>query len=84
MAETPDVTRLREIQQELSAEWIARDRATIERLIAPDWAATPPSSPGARTPAARSRARRSRFGCGSPLCSCDGAISGRRSRRTPP
>ena len=34
--DTPDTTRLREIQQELAAAWIARDRRTIERLIAPD------------------------------------------------
>lgn len=38
--DTPDTTHLRTIQQELAAAWIARDRATIERLIAPDWQAT--------------------------------------------
>ena len=38
--DTPDTTRLREIQQELAAAWIARDRRTIERLIAPDWQVT--------------------------------------------
>lgn len=40
MQDTPDVVRLREIQQALSAAWIARDRDGIERLIAPDWAVT--------------------------------------------
>jgi ketosteroid isomerase-like protein len=40
MPDTADIARLREIQQELSAAWMARDRATIERLIAPDWAVT--------------------------------------------
>jgi ketosteroid isomerase-like protein len=40
MPDTVDIARLREIQQELSAAWMARDRATIERLIAPDWAVT--------------------------------------------
>lgn len=38
--DTPDATRLRAIQQELAAAWIARDRRTIERLIAPDWQVT--------------------------------------------
>ncbi len=36
MPDTPDTIRLQEIQQELAAGWIARDRATIEQLIAPD------------------------------------------------
>jgi ketosteroid isomerase-like protein len=40
MADTADLVRLRKIQQELSAAWMARDRATIERLIAPDWSVT--------------------------------------------
>ena len=40
MSDATDVIRLREIQQDLAAAWIARDRATIERLIAPDWAVT--------------------------------------------
>jgi uncharacterized protein (TIGR02246 family) len=40
MQDASDVVRLREIQQELSAAWIARDRAAIERLIAPDWSVT--------------------------------------------
>ena len=40
MPDPEDVARLREIQQELAAAWMARDRATIERLIAPDWAVT--------------------------------------------
>ena len=31
---------MREIQQELPAAWMARDRATLERLIAPDWVVT--------------------------------------------
>ena len=40
MTEADDVARLKQIQQELAAAWLARDRATIERLIAPDWAVT--------------------------------------------
>jgi ketosteroid isomerase-like protein len=40
MDDTTDTARLREIQQELAAAWAARDRATIERLIAPDWSVT--------------------------------------------
>lgn len=40
MSDTADIARLREIQQELSAAWKARDRATIERFIAPDWVVT--------------------------------------------
>jgi ketosteroid isomerase-like protein len=40
MPETADVARLREIQQELAEAWATRDRATIERLIAPDWVVT--------------------------------------------
>jgi ketosteroid isomerase-like protein len=40
MHDTPDMARLWEIQQELSAAWMARDRATIDRLIAPDWVVT--------------------------------------------
>jgi ketosteroid isomerase-like protein len=40
VSETPDVTRLRKIQQELSAAWASRDRAAIERLVAPDWSVT--------------------------------------------
>jgi ketosteroid isomerase-like protein len=40
MPDTADIARLREIQRELSAAWTARDRATIERLIAPDWVVT--------------------------------------------
>jgi ketosteroid isomerase-like protein len=38
-----DETRIQElktIQQTLAAAWIARDRATIERLIASDWMVT--------------------------------------------
>jgi len=38
MSDATDVTRLREIQQELAAAWVARDREALERLIAPDWA----------------------------------------------
>lgn len=38
--EDADIRRLTEIQQELASAWIARDRANIERLIAPDWAVT--------------------------------------------
>jgi len=40
MPETSDTKRLREIQQELAVAWAARDRATIERVIAPDWTVT--------------------------------------------
>ena len=40
MPNAADITRLQEIQQELAAAWMARDRATIERLIAPDWTVT--------------------------------------------
>jgi ketosteroid isomerase-like protein len=40
MHDTADTIRLHEIQQELAAAWTARDRATIERLIAPDWTVT--------------------------------------------
>ena len=40
MRNSSDVARLLEIQQELSAAWMARDRVTIERLIAPDWVVT--------------------------------------------
>ena len=40
MSDATDVTRLREIQQELATAWAARDRATIEHLIAPDWTVT--------------------------------------------
>src|SRR5258708_1842547 len=40
MPDTADVARLQEIQQELPAAWKARDRATLERLLAPDWVVT--------------------------------------------
>ena len=40
MHDRTDTARLHEIQQELAAAWIARDRPTIERLIAPDWKVT--------------------------------------------
>ena len=40
MPDSEDIARLQEIQHELSAAWMARDRATIERLIAPDWSVT--------------------------------------------
>jgi ketosteroid isomerase-like protein len=40
MPDTEDIARLQEIQHELAAGWAARDRATIERLIAPDWSVT--------------------------------------------
>lgn len=40
MTDATDTARLQEIQQELAAAWIARDRVTIERLIAPDWKVT--------------------------------------------
>ena len=40
MTQAADIARLQEIQQELAAAWIARDRAVIERLIAPDWSVT--------------------------------------------
>ena len=35
-----DIARLGQIQQELSTAWMTRDRATVERLIAPDWVVT--------------------------------------------
>jgi ketosteroid isomerase-like protein len=40
MQDSADTTRLEEIQRELATAWVARDRATIERLIAPDWTVT--------------------------------------------
>ena len=40
MNDAADIARLREIQQELAAAWIARDRAAIEQLIASDWSVT--------------------------------------------
>ena len=40
MHDTPDMARLRAIQQELSVAWMAHDRATLERLIAPEWVVT--------------------------------------------
>jgi ketosteroid isomerase-like protein len=39
MAET-DIQQLKRIQQQLAAAWVARDRDTIERLVAPDWIVT--------------------------------------------
>jgi ketosteroid isomerase-like protein len=35
--------RLRAIQQDLVTAWIKADRATIERLLAPDWSLTDPA-----------------------------------------
>jgi uncharacterized protein (TIGR02246 family) len=35
-----DIQELKAIQQQLAAAWIAHDRDTIERLIAPDWIVT--------------------------------------------
>jgi ketosteroid isomerase-like protein len=35
-----DATELADIQQQLARAWVARDRATIEKLIAPDWIVT--------------------------------------------
>ena len=35
-----DTRRLKEIQQQLAAAWVARDRDAIERLVAPDWVVT--------------------------------------------
>jgi ketosteroid isomerase-like protein len=40
MPDTEDLARLQEIQHELAVAWAARDRTTIERLIAPDWTVT--------------------------------------------
>ena len=40
MPDTEDMARLQQIQHELAAAWAARDRPTIERLIAPDWTVT--------------------------------------------
>jgi len=39
MTET-DIQQLKRIQQQLAAAWVARDRNTIERLVAPDWIVT--------------------------------------------
>ncbi len=35
-----DIQQLKRIQQQLAAAWVARDRDTIERLVAPDWIVT--------------------------------------------
>jgi ketosteroid isomerase-like protein len=42
-SETVAVQRLHDIQQELVKGWIAGDRPTIERLLAPDWCVTGPT-----------------------------------------
>ncbi|HET6959665.1 MAG TPA: nuclear transport factor 2 family protein [Vicinamibacterales bacterium] len=39
MTET-DIQQLKRIQQQLAEAWVARDRDTIERLVAPDWIVT--------------------------------------------
>ena len=35
-----EIQQLKSIQQQLAAAWIARDRDTLERLLAPDWMVT--------------------------------------------
>jgi ketosteroid isomerase-like protein len=40
MQDAADTARFHEIQQQLATAWAARDEATIERLIAPDWIVT--------------------------------------------
>jgi ketosteroid isomerase-like protein len=35
-----DEDRLREIQQQLAGAWVERDRALIERILAPEWSVT--------------------------------------------
>ncbi len=35
-----DEHRLHEIQQQLAGAWVARDRALIERILAPEWSVT--------------------------------------------
>ena len=42
-SDSQDVARLKQIQQELVNAWLAQDRATIERLLAPDWTVTGPT-----------------------------------------
>ena len=42
VAAQDDVTTLSGIQQMLAKAWVERDRATIERLIAPEWRTTGP------------------------------------------
>ncbi len=37
-----DQARLLELQQLLAQAWVAGDRATVERIIAPDWTSTGP------------------------------------------
>jgi len=38
----PDETDLIELQQTLAEAWLAGDRATVERIIAPEWTSTGP------------------------------------------
>ena len=35
-----DETQLRDIQQQLARAWVERDRAFIERVLAPEWSVT--------------------------------------------
>jgi len=35
-----DEHRLRDIQQQLARAWVERDRAVIERILAPEWSVT--------------------------------------------
>jgi len=37
-----DETKLVELQQTLAKAWLAGDRATVERIIAPEWTSTGP------------------------------------------
>jgi hypothetical protein len=42
-AATKDEEILAELQQALAKAWVSADRATIERIIAPDWSSIDPS-----------------------------------------
>ena len=41
-AKMQDETELIELQQKLATAWLSRDRAMVERIIAPDWISTYP------------------------------------------
>ena len=41
-AKMQDETELIELQQKLAKAWLSRDRAMVERIIAPDWISTYP------------------------------------------
>ena len=42
-----DIAELEALQQTLAKAWVEGDRATIERVIAPDWTSTGPDGSGA-------------------------------------